>query len=235
MAKTIIAHGPLYRANSGPKGISAFIPGKGNAGTSPAASARRRWAAPLPTRWSSFSEDVSASPASQSSVGQGRRRLQDRHDRARQRAHHDRRRRRGDLAAVQRSKSRLSTRGTREQFGKPIAEFQGVSFILADMATCGSRPRVTLGAKCRLAQRRGQLPFTTEAAMAKLFATDMAMDVTTDAVQVLGGSGYTPGLPGRALHAGSQGAADRRRYEPDPARRHGAVCSSCRASTPSSS
>ena len=81
----------------------------------------------------------------------------------------------------------------REQFGKPIAEFQGVSFMLADMAT-------ELDAARLLVQRAAWLkdngkPFSTEAAMAKLFATDTAMKVTTDAVQVLGGSGYTQDFP----------------------------------------
>lgn len=81
----------------------------------------------------------------------------------------------------------------REQFGKPIAEFQGISFMLADMAT-------QLDAARLLVQRAAWLkdndqPFSTEAAMAKLFATDMAMKVTTDAVQILGGSGYTQDFP----------------------------------------
>ncbi len=82
---------------------------------------------------------------------------------------------------------------TREQFGKPIVEFQGISFMLADMAT-------ELDAARLLVQRAAWLkdhgkPFATEAAMAKFFATDMAMKVTTDAVQVLGGSGYTQDFP----------------------------------------
>ncbi len=81
----------------------------------------------------------------------------------------------------------------REQFGRPIADFQGVSFMLADMA-------VQLDAARLLVQRAAwkkdhSLPFTQEAAMAKLFATDMAMKVTTDAVQILGGSGYTQEFP----------------------------------------
>jgi alkylation response protein AidB-like acyl-CoA dehydrogenase len=81
----------------------------------------------------------------------------------------------------------------REQFGKPIGEFQGISFMLADMAT-------QLDAARLLVQRAAWLkdngkPFTVEAAMAKLFATDMAMKVTTDAVQILGGSGYTQEFP----------------------------------------
>lgn len=81
----------------------------------------------------------------------------------------------------------------REQFGKPIAQFQGVSFMLADM-------KVQLDAARLLVQRAAWLkdqgrPFSTEAAVAKLFATDMAMKVTTDAVQVLGGAGYTQDFP----------------------------------------
>lgn len=81
----------------------------------------------------------------------------------------------------------------REQFGKPIAEFQGVSFLLADMATQLDAARLLVR---RAAARKDQgVPFVTEAAMAKLFATDMAMKVTTDAVQILGGSGYTEDFP----------------------------------------
>ena len=77
----------------------------------------------------------------------------------------------------------------REQFGKPIGEFQGVSFLLADMAVQWEAAR---GLVDRAALLRDQnQAFTQEASMAKLFATDMAMKVTTDAVQVLGGSGYT--------------------------------------------
>jgi alkylation response protein AidB-like acyl-CoA dehydrogenase len=81
----------------------------------------------------------------------------------------------------------------REQFGQPILDFQGVSFMLADMAT-------QLDAAKLLVQRAAWLkdngkPYSTEAAMAKLFATDMAMKVTTDAVQILGGAGYTQDFP----------------------------------------
>jgi alkylation response protein AidB-like acyl-CoA dehydrogenase len=81
----------------------------------------------------------------------------------------------------------------REQFGKPIVEFQGISFMLADMATQLDAARLMVA---RAAAHKDQdLPFVTEAAMAKLFATDMAMKVTTDAVQILGGSGYTEDFP----------------------------------------
>ena len=81
----------------------------------------------------------------------------------------------------------------REQFGKPIAEFQGVGFLLADMATQVSAARALLLAAARL--KDAGRPFSTEAAKAKLFATDVAMRVTTDAVQVLGGYGYTSDYP----------------------------------------
>lgn len=81
----------------------------------------------------------------------------------------------------------------REQFGKPLMEFQGVSFMLADMA-------VQYNAAKLLVQRAAWLkdngqPFATEASMAKLFATDAAMKISTDAVQILGGSGYTQEFP----------------------------------------
>lgn len=81
----------------------------------------------------------------------------------------------------------------REQFGKPISEFQGISFMLADMATQLDAARLLVYRAAFLKDH--QKPFSTEAAMAKLFATDMAMRVTTDAVQVLGGSGYTQEFP----------------------------------------
>jgi alkylation response protein AidB-like acyl-CoA dehydrogenase len=81
----------------------------------------------------------------------------------------------------------------RKQFGRPIAEFQGLSFMLADMATSVAAARATYLAAARL--RDAGRPFSTEAAMAKLFATDMAMKLTTDAVQVFGGYGYVEDYP----------------------------------------
>jgi acyl-CoA dehydrogenase len=81
----------------------------------------------------------------------------------------------------------------RVQFGKPISEFQGVSFMLADMATQLEAARLLVYQAAYL--RDQNLPYTQEAAMAKLFSTDMAMKVTTDAVQILGGSGYTQDFP----------------------------------------
>jgi alkylation response protein AidB-like acyl-CoA dehydrogenase len=81
----------------------------------------------------------------------------------------------------------------REQFGRPIAEFQGLGFLLADMATQVSAARALLLAAARL--KDAGRPFSIEAAKAKLFATDMAMKVTTDAIQVLGGAGYVQDHP----------------------------------------
>ncbi|MGX6607183.1 acyl-CoA dehydrogenase family protein [Micromonosporaceae bacterium Da 78-11] len=81
----------------------------------------------------------------------------------------------------------------REQFGKPIAAFQGIGFMLADMSTQISAARALLLSAARL--KDAGRPFTVEAAKAKLFATDVAMKVTTDAVQVLGGYGYVADHP----------------------------------------
>ncbi|HEY2947678.1 MAG TPA: acyl-CoA dehydrogenase family protein [Micromonosporaceae bacterium] len=81
----------------------------------------------------------------------------------------------------------------REQFGQPIIEFQGLGFLLADMATSVSAARALTLAAARL--RDARRPYSTEAAKAKLFATDTAMRVTTDAVQVLGGYGYVADHP----------------------------------------
>ncbi|GLU48819.1 acyl-CoA dehydrogenase family protein [Nocardiopsis ansamitocini] len=77
----------------------------------------------------------------------------------------------------------------REQFGRPIGDFQGVSFMLADMAVAVEAARELYLAAAR--RRDAHRDFTKQAAMAKLFATDAAMRVATDAVQVLGGAGYT--------------------------------------------
>jgi alkylation response protein AidB-like acyl-CoA dehydrogenase len=83
--------------------------------------------------------------------------------------------------------------GERTQFGRLIGDFQGVGFMLADMATQISAARALTLAAARL--KDAGRPFSTEAAKAKLFATDMAMRVTTDAVQVLGGAGYVADHP----------------------------------------
>jgi alkylation response protein AidB-like acyl-CoA dehydrogenase len=81
----------------------------------------------------------------------------------------------------------------RETFGRPIIDHQGLGFLLADMAAAVESARaVTLEA----ARRRDRgMPFSRQASIAKLLATDAAMKVTTDAVQVLGGFGYTKEFP----------------------------------------
>jgi alkylation response protein AidB-like acyl-CoA dehydrogenase len=81
----------------------------------------------------------------------------------------------------------------REQFGRPIISFQGLGFLLAEMAAAVHSARATY---LDAARRRDRgLAYGTQAAIAKLVATDTAMKVTTDAVQVLGGYGYTHDFP----------------------------------------
>ncbi|MFG1638901.1 acyl-CoA dehydrogenase family protein [Amycolatopsis sp. NPDC049252] len=81
----------------------------------------------------------------------------------------------------------------RSQFGRPIIDFQGVEFLLADMAATVESSRATY---LDAARRRDRgMPFQRQASIAKLVATDGAMKVTTDAVQVLGGAGYTRDFP----------------------------------------
>jgi butyryl-CoA dehydrogenase len=81
----------------------------------------------------------------------------------------------------------------RKQFGKPIGEFQGLSFQLSDMATEIEAGRHLMFHAAWLAQN-GR-PFSKEAAMAKLFCSELAMRATTKAVQVFGGYGYTRDYP----------------------------------------
>ncbi|MBN22319.1 MAG: acyl-CoA dehydrogenase [Bdellovibrionaceae bacterium] len=81
----------------------------------------------------------------------------------------------------------------REQFGKPIGAQQGVAFLLADMGTQIEAARLLVQQAATLKDK--DQPYSQQAAMAKLFATDTAMKVTTDAVQILGGSGYTSEFP----------------------------------------
>ncbi|MDP9465768.1 MAG: acyl-CoA dehydrogenase family protein [Actinomycetota bacterium] len=81
----------------------------------------------------------------------------------------------------------------RKQFGQRIADFQGLSFLLADMATQVEAARALYLATAR--RRDAGEPFGPQAAMSKLFATDTAMRVATDAVQVLGGYGYVEDFP----------------------------------------
>jgi alkylation response protein AidB-like acyl-CoA dehydrogenase len=81
----------------------------------------------------------------------------------------------------------------RQTFGTRIIEHQGLAFVLADMAAAVESARATTLAAARLKDHG--LPFSREASIAKMVATDNAMKVTTDAVQVLGGYGYTRDFP----------------------------------------
>jgi len=81
----------------------------------------------------------------------------------------------------------------RQQFGHAIAEFQGLQFMVADMATQVEAARLMTYRAADMCD--AGVPFTAEASMAKLFATDTAMRVTTDAVQLLGGYGYIEEYP----------------------------------------
>jgi alkylation response protein AidB-like acyl-CoA dehydrogenase len=82
----------------------------------------------------------------------------------------------------------------RRQFGRPVADFQGVQFMLADMAmqTEAARQLVYVGAA---KAERGEPDLTFVSAAAKCLASDVAMQVTTDAVQLFGGYGYTKDFP----------------------------------------
>ncbi|HQD39085.1 MAG: acyl-CoA dehydrogenase [Firmicutes bacterium] len=82
----------------------------------------------------------------------------------------------------------------RKQFGQPIASFQAVGHMLADMATEIEAARALVYAVARTIDS-GAKDFSKESAMAKVFASDVAMRVTTDAVQILGGYGYMKEYP----------------------------------------
>jgi butyryl-CoA dehydrogenase len=82
----------------------------------------------------------------------------------------------------------------RKQFGKPISSFQGIQFMLADMATQVEAARALTYAAARSIDA-GEKDVSRMSAMAKVFASDTAMRVTTDAVQVLGGYGYMKEYP----------------------------------------
>lgn len=81
----------------------------------------------------------------------------------------------------------------REAFGKAIIDHQGLGFLLADMAAAVESARATYLHAARL--KDSGRPYARQASIAKLVATDNAMKVTTDAVQVLGGAGYTKDFP----------------------------------------
>jgi alkylation response protein AidB-like acyl-CoA dehydrogenase len=81
----------------------------------------------------------------------------------------------------------------RKQFGKPIGEMQGIAFKLAEMATKFEAAKLLTYQAADLVSRG--LPVGNKAAMAKMFASDSAMNITTEAIQVFGGYGYTKDYP----------------------------------------
>jgi alkylation response protein AidB-like acyl-CoA dehydrogenase len=81
----------------------------------------------------------------------------------------------------------------REQFGRPVGDFEGLQFLLADMATGVEAGRALYRRAAELKDAGAQ--YSTQASMAKLFCSDAAMGATTDAVQVLGGYGYVEDYP----------------------------------------
>jgi alkylation response protein AidB-like acyl-CoA dehydrogenase len=83
--------------------------------------------------------------------------------------------------------------GERQAFGRPIVDHQGVAFLLADMAAAVESARATYLVAAR--RKDAGREYSRQASIAKLVATDAAMKVTTDAVQVLGGAGYTRDHP----------------------------------------
>ncbi|MDR3195418.1 MAG: acyl-CoA dehydrogenase family protein [Endomicrobium sp.] len=83
----------------------------------------------------------------------------------------------------------------RVQFGQPIVSFQGVQHMLADMATEVEAARALLYASARMIDAGTEKRTSKESAMAKLFCSEVAMKVTTNAVQILGGYGYSREYP----------------------------------------
>ena len=81
----------------------------------------------------------------------------------------------------------------RHQFDQPIANFQGIAFKLADMATKIEAAELLINQACDLKMKG--LPMTKEAAMAKYYASEISVEISTDAVQIFGGYGYTKDFP----------------------------------------
>ncbi len=86
----------------------------------------------------------------------------------------------------------------RIQFGKPIADNQGIQFMLADMATKVEASRLLVYNAAEMVDR-GDKNFSKYSAMAKMYASDKAMEVTNDAIQVLGGYGYMKEYPAERM------------------------------------
>ena len=86
----------------------------------------------------------------------------------------------------------------RKQFGRPIADNQGIQFMLADMATKVEAARLLVYNVAEMIAS-GEKNFSKYSAMAKMFASDRAMEVTNDAIQILGGYGYMKEYPAERM------------------------------------
>ena len=119
-----------------------------------------------------------------------------------------------------RSTTRSGYARERQQFGQSIAEFQGLQFMLADMGMKVEAARqITYAAAGR--SERGDADLTFFGAAAKCFASDVAMEVTTDAVQILGGYGYTRDHPVERMMRDANDHPDLRGHQPGPTDRDG--------------
>ena len=105
----------------------------------------------------------------------------------------------------------------RRTFGKPIAQHQAIQFKLADMATEIDAARLLTLRAAWL--KDSKLPYGKEAAMAKLFASDVANKAAREAIQIFGGNGYVDRVPGRAALPRREDHRDLRGHERDPAAR----------------
>ena len=107
----------------------------------------------------------------------------------------------------------------RVQFGHPIGQNQGVAFMLADMQASVDAARLLTWRAAWMA--RNGLPFEhAEGSISKLVAGETAVRVTEQAIQILGGNGYTREYPGRALAPGREDLHDFRGHVGDPAHDH---------------
>jgi hypothetical protein len=99
-------------------------------------------------------------------------------------------------------KAALKYSKEREQFGKPISQFQGIAFKLADMATKVKAAELLL-LQAAAMKNRGE-KMTKESAMAKYYASEICVEVSTDCVQIFGGYGYTKDFPAEKFYRDSK-------------------------------
>ena len=106
----------------------------------------------------------------------------------------------------------------RKTMGKPIAEHQAIQLKLADMATKLEAARLLT--KSAAERKQAGLRCDVEAGMAKLFASETAFEIATDAMRIHGGVGYTTELPVERYYRDAAAHDHRRRHQRDPTPRH---------------